>query len=371
MNVLELFAGIGGGILASQLLGHRVVCAVELDPYCRTVLVRRQNDGDLPPFPIWDDVRTFDGRLWRGVVDVVSGGFPCQNISPAGDRSGITGEKSSLWFEMLRIVREVRPRFVFVENSAGLVRRGLDTVLEGLDSIGYDAEWCVLGASDVGAPHYRKRCWILAYANGRPAIPVGGGLGEEEEVAASHREKNCSAGLARRASADERRKSLLGLEHQSRESTQRTNETDVPDSNDKRLERRKQFQTRCEEAWHDDFNAESARCTQPNQPVPVPETGSAVGGVGGNVFDPNSERNLRRHRRLSKIERIDGQRIDHTGGTPWYGSREWWEVEPRMDRVADGVPHRLERIKALGNAQVPLCAATAWRILYERIFGEQ
>ena len=97
MNELALFAGAGGGILGGALLGWRTVCAVEINPYCRELLVARQNDGTLAPFPIWDDIRTFSGKPWRGVVDVVSGGFPCQDISLAGRGAGITGERSGLW----------------------------------------------------------------------------------------------------------------------------------------------------------------------------------------------------------------------------------------------------------------------------------
>ncbi|HCF3885673.1 TPA: DNA cytosine methyltransferase [Pseudomonas aeruginosa] len=167
MNELALFAGAGGGILGGHLLGWRTVCAVELEPYAASVLVARQNDGILPPFPIWDDVRTFDGRPWRGLVDVVSGGFPCQDISAAGNGAGIDGERSGLWREMARIVGEVRPRFVFVENSPLLVRRGLAVVLGDLTELGYDARWCVMGAADVGAPHKRDRIWIVANASGR------------------------------------------------------------------------------------------------------------------------------------------------------------------------------------------------------------
>lgn len=164
MNELHLFAGAGGGILAGQLLGHRTVCAVEWEPYAQAVLVARQNDGSLPPFPIWDDVQTFDGRPWRGVVDVVAGGFPCQDISVAGKGAGITGERSGLWSHMARIVGEVRPRFVFVENSPALITRGLGVVLGDLAALGYDCKWTVLGAADVGAPHQRDRLWILAHS---------------------------------------------------------------------------------------------------------------------------------------------------------------------------------------------------------------
>ena len=163
MNELHLLAGAGGGILAGQMLGHRCVCAVEWEPYAQAVLVARQNDGTFPPFPVWDDVRTFDGKPWRGIVDVVAGGFPCQDISVAGKGAGIDGERSGMWGHMARIVGEVRPRFVFVENSPALVTRGIGRVLGDLAALGYDCRWTVLGAADVGAPHLRERMWILAH----------------------------------------------------------------------------------------------------------------------------------------------------------------------------------------------------------------
>ena len=166
MNELALFAGAGGGILGGTLLGWRTVCAVECEPYAASVLAQRQNDGILTPFPIWDDVRTFDGKPWHGIVDVVSGGFPCQDISAAGRGAGIDGERSGLWSEMARIIGEVRPKFVFVENSPLLVGRGLVRVLADLAEMGFDAHWGVIGAADVGAPHRRDRCWIVAHATG-------------------------------------------------------------------------------------------------------------------------------------------------------------------------------------------------------------
>ena len=163
MNELHLFAGAGGGILGGILLGHTTVCAVELEPYCRKVLLQRQRDGILPKFPIWDDVCTFDGTPWRGKVDVVCGGFPCQDISAAGKGVGITGERSGLWSEMARIIGEIRPNYIFVENSPMLTLRGLDRVLGDLSEMGYDARWGVVGAHHAGAPHKRQRVWIVAY----------------------------------------------------------------------------------------------------------------------------------------------------------------------------------------------------------------
>jgi DNA (cytosine-5)-methyltransferase 1 len=165
MNELALFAGAGGGILGGKLLGWRTICAVEFEPYAASVLAARQNDGLLAPFPIWDDIRTFDGKPWRGRVDVVSGGFPCQDISAAGKGAGIEGDRSGLWMEMARIIGEVRPHYAFVENSPMLTSRGLGVVLGDLAEMGFDARWGVLGAADVGASHLRERIWIVANAH--------------------------------------------------------------------------------------------------------------------------------------------------------------------------------------------------------------
>ena len=161
MNELHLFAGAGGGILGGMLLGHTCMCAVELDPFARGVLLDRQRDGILPRFPIWDDIKTFDGTPWRGTVDLVAGGFPCTNISTAGLKEGIEGAESGLWSEMARIIGEVRPRYVFVENSPSLFTRGIDVVLGSLAAMGFDAEWGVVGANSLGGPIVRERAWVL------------------------------------------------------------------------------------------------------------------------------------------------------------------------------------------------------------------
>lgn len=167
IRTLQLFAGAGGGLLADLLLGHQPVCAVEIDQHCQQVLSQRQKDGVLPWFPIFGDVTTFDGRPWRGLVEAVCGGFPCQDISSAGKGAGIRGKKSGLWEHFRRIVREVNPRIVFVENSPILRTRGLSVVLRDLAAMGYDARWGVLGAGHVKAPNLRERIWILAYSKRR------------------------------------------------------------------------------------------------------------------------------------------------------------------------------------------------------------
>ena len=142
----------------------RTVCHVEGEAHAAAVLASRMEEGSLAPAPIWSDVRTFDARPWRGVVDCVVGGYPCTDISLAGKGDGLAGAKSGLFWELVRIVRDVRPRLLFLENVAAHLVRDFDTVLGALASLGYDAEWMCLRASDVGAPHRRDRVFILAHS---------------------------------------------------------------------------------------------------------------------------------------------------------------------------------------------------------------
>ena len=167
MNVLALCAGAGGFELGIKLAvpGARLVCACELDAFAASVLVARMADEALDQAPVWDDVRTFDGRPWRGVVDCVAAGFPCQPWSNAGKRRGLADERW-IWPDIARIIREVQPGWVFLENVPGLVRGGLGAVLADLAALGFDAEWDVFSAAQVGAPHRRERLFILGHARG-------------------------------------------------------------------------------------------------------------------------------------------------------------------------------------------------------------
>jgi len=253
MNELALFAGGGGGILAGHLLGWRTVCAVEIEDYPRRVLLQRQADGFLPRFPIWDDICTFDGKPWRGKIDVVSGGFPCQDLSVANQKGdGLDGERSGMWREMARIISEVRPRFAFVENSPMLLNRGLDRVLGDFSKMGFDAKWGIMGADAVGAPHRRERIWIFAYPHGfRP-------------IQRKHKGNRVSQ----------------------------------------------------QEDYSDKSN-----------------NGNRVWGEAD---------------RLLSLDK-------------------WSEFTSKLCGMDDGLASRVDRLKAIGNGQVPLCAATAWRILSESL----
>ena len=173
---ISLFSGAGGLDIAAKLAGIKTVCYVENDPYAQGVLMSRMRDGGLDAAPIFEDVRTFRGTSLRGSIDVVSGGFPCQDLSVAGKQAGIeAGARSGLWKEFARIIREVAPRFVCVENVPGLLFSGMGRVLGDLAEMGFDAQWQVLSAAGVGAPHLRERVFIVAYSQGQPRQQANSG----------------------------------------------------------------------------------------------------------------------------------------------------------------------------------------------------
>ena len=311
MNELALFAGSGGGILGGHLLGWRTVAAVEIEDYPRRVLLQRQADGLLPRFPIWDDICTFDGHPWRGKVDVISGGFPCQDISAAGKGDGLDGERSGLWTQMARVVSEVRPPFVFVENSPMLTTRGGVRVIADLTQMGYDTRWTVMGAADVGAPHQRDRMWIVGKASHAHFI----GLQRP-----THKRILESKGS-----------SQLQVE-------QPRNQGKVGEQDPRQREFLSHPQHHRIRWWE-------------QQQEGIEETPSKVANTQnkGDVW--------------REWELGFAQQEHDSGGSPNDGRRQWWSVEPPVGRVAHGVANRVDRLKAVGNGQVPACAAAAWRLL--------
>ena len=169
-NELALFAGVGGGLLATKwMLRWRTVCYVEWEQYCIDVLTQRIADGLLDDAPIWDDARTFNGAPWRGCVDIITAGFPCQPFSVAGHQQAERDERN-MWPDTIRIIREVKPPFVLLENVPGLLAGShgyFGQILTELAESGYNARWRVLSAAEVGAPHKRDRLFIVAHTKGR------------------------------------------------------------------------------------------------------------------------------------------------------------------------------------------------------------
>jgi len=322
LRTLHLFAGAGGGILADILLGHHPVCAVEIEPYCQQVLSARQKDGHLPWFPIFDDVQTFDGNPWRGLVDVVSGGFPCQDISSAGKGAGIEGSRSSMWKHMARIIVEVRPRYAFVENSPMLVGRGLSTVLADLAEMGYDAKWGIVGAHHVSAPHRRDRIWIVATDSNLCGCNDGGDSERQYQV------HHSQVGATEK---DQQSRSLR--KHRTSE-----NRGDVAYA----------------ESW------------KPGQPAEWQGWKNIIRGSDdcrGDSWSRRKTSNTSSEGLQNWIEKSMGESRTITE----FERSDWWATEPDVGRVAHGVASRVDRLKAIGNGQVPAVAATAWQVLTNRL----
>lgn len=188
LKVLDLFAGIGGFSLGLERTGgFETVAFCEIDKKAQAVLRKHW-----PDVPIFEDVKELNGEQLRATgirPDVITGGFPCQDISLAGRGAGLTGERSGLWWQFHRLIEEIKPSWVIIENVSALRSRGLDEVLWSLSEIGYDAEWHCIPASAVGAPHQRDRIWIVAYPQreGLEGHPwdVREGQGRQENPAGS------------------------------------------------------------------------------------------------------------------------------------------------------------------------------------------
>jgi len=272
INGLDLFSGIGGITLAlSEWV--RPIAYCEIDRYAQAVLISRMFEGLLPAAPICDDVRKLDGRAFRGLVDIIYGGFPCQDLSVAGLGKGLEAERSGLFFEILRLAKEVRPKFLFLENVPAIRKRGMAVVGHELAAIGFDCRWTTLSAADVGANHKRERWFLLAYAKG-------------------NRDRGDTGKLFS------------------------ANET---------IER--------SEDEHQNKNIESWRS-------------------GSYVSDTNSK--PVRSKQNCGLGSSDQAKPQHSG---------WWEVEPEVGRVVNELPHRLDRIKCLGNGVVPLQVKEAFKEL--------
>lgn len=252
LNGLDLFSGIGGITLALQDW-VRPVAYCEIEPFCQSILLQRMQEGNLPKAPIWDDVRTLPIHQLPP-IDIIYGGFPCQDISIAGAQRGLEGKRSGLVFEIFRIAEAVRPAFIFLENVPNIRTKGAERVCKELAERGYDSRWCCLSASDVGARHKRERWWLLAHTM----------------------HERCNNTFSQ----------ISGL--QSLEG-----DKELPYSECKGFYKGHEYQTR------------------------------------------------------------------QTSRYSWL-EQSYWTVEPDVGRVVTRLSHRVDRIKALGNSVVPLCAKTAF-----------
>ena len=416
LHGMALFAGVGGLELGLQVaLGdaYRCVCYVEREAYAASTLVARMEDKTLDRAPVWDDVSSFDGKAWRGKVDLISGGFPCQDISVAGKGEGIKeGTRSGLWGEFARIIREVRPRLVFVENVSALLARGVDRVLGDLAEMGFDAEWGSVRAADVGAPHRRERIFILAQdtagvgwrrrgdgdsgGSGRKIQIAGlcGGLAEPEaggqrvvrklsrrdgQLDGNHEELDDSPSARQPRKGRSEESSTVRDEARSGESDRRrgevadtegdhgrTRERGEEEGTRERGERRRGSSVR-------DGELADADCSRTSQ-----RRGDSRMGWIGQPFPPGPadreawERILAVYPELAPavVAEPTNRKNRQVGISSRFGYASGAEIEPAVCRVADGMAYRVDRLRACGNGVVPLQAAVAF-IELARCFGPE
>lgn len=305
-KLLDLFSGIGGFSLGLEAAGYETAAFCEINAKCRHLLAHHW-----PGVPAFDDITTLTGDQ-VGPVDAICGGFPCQDISFAGKGAGITGERSGLWRHYARLIGELRPRNVFVENVAALLGRGLGDVLAALASLGYDAWWDCIPAAAVGAPHRRDRLWLVAYPGSLKHQGYGDAL--RREIAAQ---------LSRAAMANATRQCGCG----------------------------------CGCGAEPSRRCQSANCS----PAMADAHVQYAQGLVASITDQAE--------RSGSVERPTGPRIASLGGLGPTQSRMGrmadglpaqldrlhggWAEEPDTPRVAVGVPARVARLHGLGNAVVP------------------
>lgn len=308
LNGLALCAGYGGLELAIERVfpEYRTVCYVEGEAFVAQHLVKKMEEGRLDHAPIWSNVRTFDGEPWRGKVDFISGGFPCQPYSSAGKQLA-ENDPRDLWKDFVRIIGEVLPGFLFFENVPGIVKWRLEEIVLDLDKLGYDVAWGIMAASEVGAPHQRKRWFLFGVSN---ACGIGR---EKKQRHVWSRKLNFERCCKIDANSNHSRKCLC------RGPIQQKHRNDI-----------------------------SALCS--------------------NVSNADSQRTKRSRRFNGEASQIkQGERHfdekDKWGG----GFDSWWEIEPSMGRLVDGASDWVDKLRILGNGVVPQQAYSALQILGGRL----
>ena len=325
----SLFSGIGGIDLGFEWAGIETKWQVEIDDYCQKLLSLR-----FPHTKKFTDVRKVGSHNLEK-VDIISGGFPCQDISVAGKGAGLEGERSGLWTELHRVISELRPRFAFIENVPMLTIRGGTRVISDLTEIGYDAEWQIVGADDVGAWHRRKRIWIVAYDTQRHS------LNSDTNRIRSHKKR---ININRETQFCDKQDSIFGPVGGKipRPGNDRQIETaNVPDTKgtgqlrETELENNKEDQRR--RRGLDSAKQSEIRCQ--NVPNTVSNTKRTTYGEG-----IGKHQHIKQFQDIVKGGKIRSNITD---------SRGFWSVEPDVGRVAHGIPKRVDRLKGIGNAVVP------------------
>ena len=385
LKMLDTFAGIGGFSYAAKYLidqGIETAGFVEIDPFCQKILSK-----NFPNIPIYDDITTFTAKPFQ--YQLISAGFPCQDISVAGRQKGITKTtRSGLFYELIRVIRMVRPKYVILENVAAILNNGLDIVLAELYEAGYDAEWATFPASLIGAAHQRDRWWLVAYPIGirsrsKSTIQAGGNssscsnrsgdVADSNDNGSSRTEKSRSTQETNGGS--EKRKDISIESERSSKSRDSGNfqlsiaDTESSTWNEHEIER-EHGEVETQEIFRDRDSSGDTRKSSDSISKGVEkrisqfdkelqETGSARSSDSSS--DRQSTSNSNGIRTQSKDEGynpswkvpVGNGETRQTLSPKWRG----YVSQPCLRRGDDGLRGRMDRLKALGNSVVPQCAA--------------
>ena len=316
LNVISFCSGYGGIERGLDLAGtdHRVLAYVEIEAYAIANLVNKMESGQLDAAPIYTDLKTFPAHLFRDCVDLITGGYPCQPFSAAGRRKG-EDDPRHLWPYIRRHIDSIRPTQCFFENVEGHISLGLSSVISDMEEDGYSTTWGIFSAAEVGAPHQRKRVYILANTISHPIREQPRWVGRK----------------------DGQGETLTGVDGEAQR---------MADTNSSRCQQGNQ---ETEGQPSEQLNGDSLQ-----RKTTYPDIERLQGRLQRGIIDPQGWE--------EQEVRCTTQRSDR-----WSWDRHnIWSSEPNVDRVVDGCADRVDRIRMLGNGVVPQTAARAWEVLNAR-----
>jgi len=347
-TVIAFCAGYGGIERGLDLAGfeHRVIAYVEIEAFAIANLVNKMETGQLPPAPIYTDLKTFPAHLFRDRVDLITGGYPCQPFSAAGQRKG-TDDPRHLWPFIRRHIESIRPIRCFFENVEGHISLGLSTVISDLEEDGYRATWGIFSAREVGAPHQRKRVYILGNSKG---LQCNGSTNNRKNVNGKipkPRDSDCTTVYLANSNS-------IGLEEyghfKSTNAVKASEDVAHASSDDARTDLR---------------NLESADGEEDRPEIKKQKGSRQSGDSSKNVADTNSAYGTG-GRIPSRVHKENSIAYSSGNGVRAEAPQQWLP-EPRLGRVVDGCADRVDRLRLLGNGVVPQTAAKAWYILSKRL----
>jgi DNA (cytosine-5)-methyltransferase 1 len=370
-TVISFCSGYGGIERGLDLAGveHRVLAYVEIEAFAIANLVAKMESGELVPAPIFTDLKTFPAHLFRDCVDIITGGYPCQPFSAAGKRLG-TEDPRHLWPYILDHINAIRPVRCLFENVEGHISLGLREVIGDLEGVGYRATWGIFSASEVGAPHQRKRVYIMANS-------ISAGVWDNDRAPANEGRSAAQFGRADVRQGDREERSVRPKSAGSSSAAVLGSDTNCRDGSaqqERKYKRPKELDG-CGD-WglatpdsSDVANAGGRRFSETNEWQDQQQRGAKTVGAGKNVADTGSEglQGFWAECGLPKSgskEQVGGGGDDKSTRLP---SPTEWEPEPRLGRVVDGCPDRVDRLRLLGNGVVPQTAARAWETLTKRL----